>query len=40
MRLLSLPFLLLFALLLLGHNDKHGGAILPDSLRWLWREEK
>ena len=22
-----------------GHNGKHGGAILPDSLRWLWREE-
>ncbi|HXG46964.1 MAG TPA: alpha/beta hydrolase-fold protein, partial [Methylomirabilota bacterium] len=20
-----------------GHNLKHGGAILPDSLRWLWR---
>jgi enterochelin esterase family protein len=20
-----------------GHNDKQGGAILPDSLRWLWR---
>ena len=20
-----------------GHNGKHGGAILPDSLRWLWR---
>lgn len=20
-----------------GHNDKHGGAILPESLRWLWR---
>ncbi|MGE0606682.1 MAG: SMP-30/gluconolactonase/LRE family protein [Pirellulales bacterium] len=20
-----------------GHNHKHGGAILPDSLRWLWR---
>lgn len=19
-----------------GHNGKHGGAILPDSLRWLW----
>jgi enterochelin esterase family protein len=18
------------------HGDKHGGAILPDSLRWLW----
>ena len=23
-----------------GHNGKHGGAILPDSLRWLWRTEK
>ncbi len=22
-----------------GHNGKHGGAILPDSLRWLWQEE-
>ncbi len=22
-----------------GHNGKHGGAILPDSLRWLWRQE-
>jgi enterochelin esterase-like enzyme len=21
-----------------GHNDKHGGAILPDSLRWLWKD--
>lgn len=21
-----------------GHDGKHGGAILPDSLRWLWRE--
>ena len=20
-----------------GHNRKHGGAILPESLRWLWR---
>src|SRR5262249_20229206 len=20
-----------------GHNGKHGGAILPDSVRWLWR---
>lgn len=20
-----------------GHNGKHGGALLPDSLRWLWR---
>ena len=23
-----------------GHNGKHGGAILPESLRWLWRNEK
>ncbi len=23
-----------------GHSGIHGGAILPDSLRWLWREEK
>jgi enterochelin esterase family protein len=23
-----------------AHNGKHGGAILPDSLRWLWRDEK
>jgi enterochelin esterase family protein len=22
-----------------GHSGKHGGAILPDSLRWLWRTE-
>ncbi len=22
-----------------GHNGKHGGAILPDSLRWLWKDE-
>ena len=21
-----------------GHNGKHGGAILPESLVWLWRE--
>jgi enterochelin esterase family protein len=21
-----------------GHTHKHGGAILPDSLRWLWRD--
>ncbi len=20
-----------------GHNGRHGGAVLPDSLRWLWR---
>jgi enterochelin esterase family protein len=23
-----------------GHNGKHGGAILPDSLRWLWSDVK
>jgi enterochelin esterase family protein len=23
-----------------GHNGIHGGAILPDSLRWLWRDHK
>jgi enterochelin esterase family protein len=23
-----------------AHDGKHGGAILPDSLRWLWRDEK
>ena len=23
-----------------GHTDNHGGAILPDSLRWLWRETR
>ena len=23
-----------------GHNDKHGASILPDSLRWLWRDYK
>ena len=23
-----------------GHNRKHGGALLPDSLRWLWRDWK
>lgn len=22
-----------------GHDPNHGGAILPDALRWLWREE-
>jgi enterochelin esterase family protein len=22
-----------------GHNGKHGGSILPESLRWLWRED-
>jgi len=23
-----------------GHNGKHGAAILPDSLRWLWRDHQ
>lgn len=23
-----------------GHNGIHGGTILPDSLRWLWRKDK
>ena len=23
-----------------GHNGIHGGAILPESMRWLWREAK
>jgi enterochelin esterase family protein len=23
-----------------GHNGKQGGAILPESLIWLWRESK
>lgn len=23
-----------------AHSGKHGGSILPDALRWLWREEK
>ncbi len=23
-----------------AHNGKHGGAIFPDSLRWLWRDYK
>jgi enterochelin esterase family protein len=22
-----------------GHDGVHGGTILPDSLRWLWRSE-
>ncbi len=22
-----------------GHNGKHGGAILPESMKWLWRAE-
>ena len=21
-----------------GHSGKHGGAIFPDTLRWLWRD--
>jgi hypothetical protein len=21
-----------------AHTHKHGGAILPDTLRWLWRD--
>lgn len=23
-----------------GHNGKHGGALMPESLRWLWRDWK
>lgn len=23
-----------------GHNGRHGGAILPESLRWLWRDHQ
>jgi enterochelin esterase-like enzyme len=23
-----------------GHNGKHGGAVLPDALRWLWSDVK
>lgn len=23
-----------------GHNGKHGGAIMPESLKWLWRGDK
>ena len=23
-----------------GHNDKHGGAIMPESFKWLWRDWK
>lgn len=23
-----------------GHSDQHGGALLPDMLRWLWRDEQ
>ena len=22
-----------------GHNGKHGGAIMPESLKWLWEPE-
>lgn len=22
-----------------GHNGKHGGAVLPDALRWLWKDQ-
>ena len=21
-----------------GHSDSHGGSMLPDALRWLWRD--
>ena len=23
-----------------GHNGKHGGVLMPESLKWLWRETK
>jgi enterochelin esterase family protein len=23
-----------------AHSDAHGGAILPDVLRWIWGEER
>lgn len=23
-----------------GHSDQHGGVLLPDILRWLWRDQK
>ena len=23
-----------------GHNGRHGGAIMPESLRWLWQDVK
>jgi len=23
-----------------GHNGKHGGAILPQTFRWIWRDHK
>ena len=23
-----------------GHNGNHGGMVLPDAMRWLWRKEK
>jgi hypothetical protein len=22
-----------------GHSGKHGGTIMPDTLRWLWRAD-
>ena len=22
-----------------GHSDQHGGSLLPDILRWMWRDE-
>jgi enterochelin esterase family protein len=22
-----------------GHSSRHGGAILPDMMRWLWRDQ-
>ena len=25
---------------LCGHNDIHGGSIMPESMRWLWRDWK
>jgi enterochelin esterase family protein len=23
-----------------GHSDQHGGSLLPDMLRWIWRDRK
>ena len=23
-----------------GHSDAHGGMLLPDILRWLWRDQR
>lgn len=23
-----------------GHSDQHGGALMPDILRWIWRDQK